>query len=286
MRLQWIVVPVWMAIVTVSGSAQQPAADPSFEVASIKRNTSGSPIWSLTPQPTGQFNVTNGRVADLVQAAFQLQDYQIEGLPRWTREERYDIVAKLDAEVAARVQPPGATPPWALALRSLLAERMRLTVHSETAQRPIYALVVANRDGRLGPNIKPAGADCDALQAQALAAARQGGPSPYPPTTADHIACGSRSSNGKILYGGNTLSNFTAMLARRVGRKVEDRTNLQGKWDFVLNFTPTAVGDKPPATDAPDLFTALVEQLGLKLQPATGAVDILVVDRIERPTDD
>lgn len=105
-------------------------------------------------------------MSDIVQAAFLVQDYQLERLPAWTRNERYDIVAKLDAAIAARPQPDGFAPTWALALRSLLSERLRLVVHRATVQKSIYALVLARRDGTLGPAIKPAEFDCDALREQ------------------------------------------------------------------------------------------------------------------------
>ena len=86
-----------MLVCTAVLSAAQGLTDAAFEAATMQRNVSGVENWSLNPRPTGQFTVTNGRVSDIVQAAFLIQDYQLEGLPAWTRSERYDIVAKLDA---------------------------------------------------------------------------------------------------------------------------------------------------------------------------------------------
>jgi uncharacterized protein (TIGR03435 family) len=274
-----------VAFLMVRVSAQEGLTSASFEAASIKRNVSGAENWALNPRPTGQFTVTNGRVADLVQAAFLVQDYQLDGLPDWTRSERYDIVAKLEPAIAARPQPDGYDPTWALALRSLLAERLRLTVHRETVQKPVYALVRARRDGTLGPNLKPAEFDCDALREAAVAAARRGG-APPPTNTPDRVRCGMRSSNGRILYGGSGFAEFRAALSRMVGRSVLDRTNLDGRWDFELTYATEAQLRSGQPVDAPDLFTALVEQLGLKLESTTGPVEMVIVDRIERPMAD
>lgn len=264
--------------------AQEGLTSAAFEAATIKRNASGAENWSLNPRSTGQFTATNARASDLVQAAFLVQDYQLEGLPAWTRNERYDVVAKLDARLAALNQPPGFSPIWSLALRTLVVDRFQLQSHREVRQRPVYALTVA-REGRLGPNLKPAEFDCDALRQQTVAAARRGG-TPPPTNTPDRVRCGMRASNGQVLYGGSSFDEFRAFLSRAVGRAVLDRTNLEGRWDFVLTYATEAQLRGGQATDAPDLFTALVEQLGLKLESATGPVEMLVVDRIERPSAD
>jgi uncharacterized protein (TIGR03435 family) len=267
-----------------SALAQAGLTEAAFEAATIKRNVSGAENWSLNPRPTGQFTVTNGRASDLVQAAFLLQDYQLEGLPAWTRNERYDVVAKLDARLASLNQPDGFSPIWSLALRALVVDRFRLQSHREVRQRPVYALTVA-REGRVGPNLKRTEFDCDALREQTVAAARRGG-TPPPTNTPDRVRCGMRSSNGQVLYGGSSFDEFRAFLSRAVGRAVVDRTGLEGKWDFTLTYATEAQLRSGQPTDAPDLFTALVEQLGLKLESATGPVEMLVVDRMERPTPD
>jgi uncharacterized protein (TIGR03435 family) len=124
------------------------------------------------------------------------------------------------------------------------------------------------------------------LSEQAIAAARTGGPSPYPQTAPDQIACGMRSSSGRIIHGGFALDEFRALLSRTVGRPVLDQTNLGGRWDFVLTYATEAQLRSGEPTDAPDLFTALVEQLGLKLESTTGPVEMLIVEHIERPTPD
>ena len=271
----------------VRRSGQPPLLEASFEAATLKRNVSGGGM-SLNARPTGQFTVTSFPLATLITAAYQLQSYQLIGAPDWSRNERYDIVGKLDPQIAGRLQPDGHPPTWALALRSLLADQARLSFHRDTQQLPIYALVMARSDRRLGPNLRAAEFDCDALREQAVAAARAGLPSPYPAATPTRVACGMRNAPGRIVYGGNALPEFLAALASQVGRPIVDRTGLSGRWDFVLTYTPADRLATGAASDpaAPDLFTALQEQLGLKLESTQGPVDVLVVDRLERPAGD
>src|SRR5687768_16517636 len=257
-----------------------PILEASFEVASVKRNIDGGPT-TFNPQATGQFTVINFPFATLITAAYQLQPYQLQGAPSWTREERYDINARLDPKIASRLQPDGHPPTWALALRHLLTERARLAFHRETREMPIYALVMARADRKPGPNLQPAKADCDALRTESEVAARQGRPSPYPPRTETWTPCGLRTAPGRIVSGGYGFAEFMRELSVRVGRQVVDRTGLTGSWDFYVTFAP----DGSPDPDAPQLFTALQEQLGLKLEASRGPINMFVLDRVEHPTD-
>ena len=257
-----------------------PILEASFEVASVKRNIDGGPT-TFNPQATGQFTVINFPFATLITAAYQLQPYQLLDAPSWTRDERYDINARLDPTIASRLQPDGHPPTWALALRHLLTERARLAFHRETREMPIYALVMARADRKPGPNLQPAKADCDALRTESEAAARAGRPSPYPPRTETWTPCGLRTAPGRIVSGGYGFAEFMRELSVRVGRQVVDRTGLEGRWDFFVTFAP----DGSPDPAAPQLFTALQEQLGLKLESARAPVNVLVIDRVEHPTD-
>src|SRR5688572_25983460 len=273
----------------VAGAVQQAGiTEAAFEVASIRRNVSGASQerWP-NPRPNGDIDVINLRVSDLVQAAYQVGDHQVQGMPAWARSARYDIAARLDPRVAEAQQPPGLPPTWAIALQALLKDRMQLVFHREIAQRPVYELKLARADGKLGPNMRSAQFDCDALQERAAAAARVGGPSPYPVTTDTRIACGVRQAPGRYLQGGAMLIEFTAILSRMVGRPVFERTGLSGSWDFLLTYTPDALidtGQLPPA-NSPNLFTALQEQLGLKLEATSGPVEMFVIDRLEPPSE-
>jgi uncharacterized protein (TIGR03435 family) len=252
----------------------------SFDVASVKRNIDGGPI-TFNPQATGQFTVINFPLATLITAAYQLQPYQLLDAPSWARDERYNIDARLDPKIASRLQPDGHPPTWALALRNLLTERTRLAFHRETREMPIYALVMARSDRKPGPNLQPAKADCDALRTESEVAAREGRPSPYPPRTETWTPCGMRTAPGRIVSGGYGFAEFMRELSVRLGRQVVDRTGLEGRWDFFVTFAPEGSAD----ADAPQLFTALQEQLGLKLEAARGAINMFVIDRLEHPAD-
>jgi uncharacterized protein (TIGR03435 family) len=232
-------------------------------------------------------------VALLVQMAYQLQPFQMQGAPAWLRTDRFDIVARMEGDPPP--PPVGSTQPDAvmLALQTLLADRFKLSAQWETQDLPIYALILARPDGKLGPNIRPAAVDCTAAAAANAAAAKEG--RTLNPNTPDRVSCGLRNSNGRMMFGGYPMSFFANGLANEVNRAVVDRTGLAGNWDFELTYTRDRVR-RPDVTDAaaasvpdPDgasIFTALQEQLGLKLDATKGPVRVLVIDRIEQPTPD
>src|SRR6266702_4891602 len=209
--------------------AQTPQPALAFEVASIKPNTSGDGHVMLGNQP-GRFTATNVTLRMLIRNAYQLQDFQISGGPGWLASDHFDIVAKIEAGVqdAMPIGPPvpGQGPtPLQLMLRSLLTERFKLAVHSETKEQPIYALVMARSDGRLGPDLKKSETDCAAL----MAAMRGRGPGrgippPGPPQAGERIPCGIRIGPGNMAVGGMTLAQFANSLGMFVGRVVLDRT--------------------------------------------------------------
>jgi uncharacterized protein (TIGR03435 family) len=277
-----ITAAVLLASCAIALHAQEPPPilQASFEVATFKRNLNGGNIvWQ--PNATGQFTLINIPFEVLILGAYQLQPYQLQGAPSWIRDERYDINARLDPKIAGRLQPDGYAPTWALALQSLLVERARLVFHRETRELPIYALVMARPDGKPGPNLQPARADCDALRLESVAAAREGRPSPYPAATEIWFPCGLRDRPGQITSGGYGFAELLRALSTQVGRQVVDRTGLPGKWDLFLTYARE--GDRD--SDQPQLFTALQEQLGLKLEATKGPVNTFVIDRVERPAD-
>ena len=270
----------------------QTSASVSFEAASIKPNASGESNTSVRRLPGGRFMATNAPVALFIQMAYQVQPFQVQGAPGWLRSDRFDVVARLDGDPPP--PPVGSAEPDAvmLALRSLLADRFKLSLHWETQELPLYALVLARADGKLGPNIRPAAVDCTAAAAASAAAAKDG--KTLNPNTPDRVSCGFRNSNGRIMFGGYPMSFFANGIANEVARAVVDRTGLAGNWDFELTYTRERVRrpdviDAAPAAADPDgasLFTALQEQLGLKLEATKGPVRVLVIDRIEPPTPD
>jgi len=283
---------IFVLLTTLAWAAAQPAAQEpvSFEAASVKVNKSGDNNTSVGPRPGGRFNAENAPLGLLITIAYQLQPFQVQGAPDWTRTDRFDIVAKLDGDPPP--VPFGEPDRMMLALRALLADRFKLAAHVEMPELPVYALVQARADSKLGPNIRPSSTDCEAIRAASRDAARQG--RAINPNTQDRVACGVRNSNGRMQFGGYPLTLFANALANQVARTVIDRTGLTGNWDFELTFTPERVrqqalaGNAPPEVDpnGPSIFTAIQEQLGLKLESTKGPVRVLVIDHVEQPSPD
>jgi uncharacterized protein (TIGR03435 family) len=274
--------------------AQSPANSPAFEVASIKANTSGERRVGIGIQPGGRFTATNVPLRVLIRNAYQVQDTQLVGGPDWIDSARFDIAAKAEGDVPPT--PPGGPPgPMQLMLRTLLVERFKLAVHHETRELPVYALVFARSDGKLGPQLHPASVDCEALRATGR---DRGAPPPFP-QPGERPTCGMRLGPGQMAGGGYPLSQLATTLSSFVQRVVVDRTGLAGNFDFDLTWSPDQFqgggplgplpgSERPVGSDssAPSIFTALEEQLGLKLASQKGPVDVLVIDRVERPTED
>jgi uncharacterized protein (TIGR03435 family) len=183
-------------------------------------------------------------------------------------------------------------------LQSLLEERFKLKVHREVREQPIYALVAAQSLGRLGPHLAQSNVDC---QAAAVAGRKSPSAPPAPPKPGERPQCGTHMGFGEIRGGARPLTLLASMLAQVVQRPVVDRTELAGGFDFDLRWTPDTLPARPPGTPAdqpfrmngveidpngPSIFTAVQEQLGLKLEATRGPVDVLVVDHVERPTPD
>jgi len=271
------------AVATIVVPAQQ--KDATFEVASVKANRSGDTNGNLQLQPGGRVNASNMPVRPIITFAYQLAQYQLIGGPGWLNTDRYDLVAKMDQDVSPATIIPGAsTPsPMQVALRNLLEERFKLKVHRETRDMDIYALVMARPGGAPGPGLKPTTQDC----AAAAAAARRGGP---PPTgKPGEPFCGIQGGPGRLRFGGLPATSLAAAFSGAAGRMVVDRTGLTGSWDFELTYAMEGRGgaDAPPVDpNAPSFFTAIQEQLGLKLEPTKGPVDVLVIDSIDKPVED
>ena len=255
---------------------------PSFEVASVKPNKSGEPGGSSSVRGS-QISVVNDTLFTIIRSAYGVQGNQILGGPDWIRatNERFDITAK-----AAEGTKPDQL---LLMLHRLLADRFGLRLHKETRDVPMFALVMVRADKRLGPQMKPAAFDCTALRA---ALAR--GEKPALPPETERPVCGAQTRPGYALIGGYPLSDIARTLSSFVGgRPVEDRTGLTGIYDLQLSWTPEQLPETPGGqslppidTDRPSLFTAVQEQLGLKLEAPTGPLEVLVIDSAERPTPD
>ena len=258
---------------------------PSFEVASIKLNHSGDRRGGLG-LPPGRFTATNAKTKLLIAFAYHVQDFQVSEGPSWVDSERYDIDAKEEDGLAARAEklpPDQRADQVRLMLRSLLAERFKLKVSHATKELPVYALAVAKNGPKLHEQ-KPGDNYANGIQGA-------NGPSMGPHTL------GMRP--GRLTGQGISMAELIMILSQQLGRIVLDQTGLRGNYDFTLQWTldqtssaiaPEPDGGKPAAdttseSSGPSIFTAIQEELGLKLEPTKGPVNVLVIDHIERPSE-
>ena len=268
------------APLVADGQAPVPPGDlPSFDVASIKQNRSGEFFGSFGYEPGGQLVVVNNSVRTLIRSAYSLQNYQIIGGPDWMNSDRYDLSAR-GAGNASEEQ-------LKLMLRRLLGERFKLVARRETREIPIYALVNARPDRPVGPDLRRARVDCLAIAADAE---KRGIAPQLPQPQGNRPACGTRSAPGSMMGTGVSMADLARNLAGPAGRMVVDKTGLTGAWDLDLKYVPDQplppIPGLPAApTDGASLFTALQEQLGLKLESQLAPVDVLTIVSIERPTE-
>lgn len=264
------------------GSPTADVGGPAFEVASIKPNISdGARGGCCRLEPGGRLTATNASLRQLIQSAYQRHGFdrrEIEGGPAWLDSARFDVVAKAAGEHA--IDPDGFPRRTWLMLRTLLADRFRLKMRTVSVDRPIYALVMANSDGKLGPRLRRSEVNCAAVMEMLIKGER-----PEKPT------CASASYPGRLVATALTLPTVASIVSGSVDRAVIDRTELTGVFD--LEFE--AVEVRPPGPFGPSfrpsdttqsIFMALPEQLGLKLEARQGTVDVLVVESAEQPTPD
>jgi len=278
-----------MAPQLAAQSAPIAASNPAFEAASVKSNTSGDPGFSrLAPQPGGRLTAVNVTAAMLIRFAYELPDFQIFGGPAWISSDRFDVAAKADSDAPIAQE--------RLMLRRLLVDRFKLTTHTEIRELPIYALVMARSDGRVGPQLRPSAADCTRAAPSAflgIGLSPSGGP---PACGYFGMAPGTdfRSGRGGFAFRGMTMAALAKILVPMVRRSVSDQTGLTGYFDADFDFL-AEVGPPPPPPGLPDpfdrasfptVFTVLPEQLGLKLESRRGPIEVLVIDRAEPPTPD
>jgi uncharacterized protein (TIGR03435 family) len=263
-----------------------------FEVAAVKPNKSGPGPVRIQTSPGGRFVATNVTLKNLIQFAYRLQSFQVVGGPDWLNTVRFDIAAKGDetddanqfladqqSERPNRVQ---------LRVQSLLEDRFKLVVRTETDEQPMYWLVLARSDGRLGTALRQSTVDCGIEKERSAQNVVK-----VPLENVSQPPCGIRMGMGSILVGGATLTQFAGTLAGMLERTVVDRTGLTGTFDATLKFTPdqSTPGFAEKARyiptidpDGPSIFTALQEQLGLKLDARKGQVDVLRIVSADQPT--
>ena len=260
------------------------AQTPTFASASVKINASGDWRKSIGPAPGGRFLATNNTLRDLVPYAFGLPQstggLRIVGGPKWIDEDRFDVVAKVD----------GTWTPQQMSemLRALLIDRFALVAHRETREMPTYALVVAAPN----PRLRRSEIDQAACDVRRAAVQRR---EPVPPVSpgSKPVCPTGRTVPGSITAVGWSLETLATALSPSVSRVIVDRTQLPGLFDFELMWTPDQPlrlpDDAPPIAidpNGPSIFTALQEQLGLKLESSRGPVEVVVIESVRRPTPD
>jgi uncharacterized protein (TIGR03435 family) len=272
-------------LLTAVGLFGQSSTPPlTFEVASIKPSGTADRRFMIQIQPGGGLRTSGSTLQMLITMAYDVREFQISGGPGWINTDRYDIVAKAERSGGAE-NPPGE--PRTMTdeqrktvgdqmrerLRALLAERFQLRIHRESKEQSVYALVVAKG----GPKLQES-------------QTKEG--------TATHGML--RMGRGEFAGQGVQLEGLTMILSRELGRTVVDRTGLKGNFDFKLTWTPDPGqsagppgGGPPPGVDAPpppdpngpSVFTALQEQLGLRLESQKGPVEMLVIDHVEKASE-
>jgi uncharacterized protein (TIGR03435 family) len=241
---------------------------PSFDAASVKVNTSGDVRTSIRILPGGHIEARNRTLALLIQSAFTLQDFQVIGGPNWLNSARFDITTRgADRQITQN--------DLRAMLQTLLADRFKLAVHHETREFSIYALKLDRADGRLGPAIRKPDADCFI---------GRGAPPPQPqPGDSRPLVCGFTESSGDLAARGVDMATLAIELTAYADRAVVDQTGLKGNFNLSLKWAPEGA---PADANLPSIFTAVREQLGLKLESTKGPVDVLVIDRVEKPAAD
>lgn len=239
---------------------------PRFEVASVKPLPAGSNIGGYRPEPT-RFSAYFS-VIDAVSFAYQIETNRIVDEPQWATEQRYEI----NARTAQRK--PGDLLPM---MRNLLAERFSLKVHRERRPMPVYSLSMSRSDEGLGPKLQRVKRDCAT-------------------PVSDLSGCWHSFGVGRYRASGQDWKTFVSILETGItGRPIFDTTVLSGQFDITLEWNPDisrvseSIINPPTLAELelrPVLFTAMREQLGLKLEPDTAPIDVLVIDSVERPTPD
>jgi len=266
------VVSALLATAGVLCLAQDHSGTPVFEVASVKPSSSTAQGSSVRLTPGGRLVAQNATLQLLVTTAYQIRDFQLIGGPSWVRSERFDIEAKPSGN-------PNADQVSEM-LQVLLADRFHLAAHRETKELPVYRLLQAKGEPKLSPSRE---GSCTPMV-----------PPPLHPDPATLRPCGGFNLARNFLMGGGaSVEKLAASLSRVLGQTVLDRTGIEGSYDITLRWTPDDTQAflspaNPPETkfddSGPSLFTAIQEQLGLRLEAGRGPVEVLVIDRAEHPS--
>ena len=279
---------------------------PKYEVASIKPSSADDGRMMIRMLPSG-VELKGVQVQMLLQQAFAVEKDRIVGAPDWVRSKHYDFEAKVTPEDAPKLEKLKMEQRNSMVL-PVLEERLHLKYHHEMRELPMYALVIAKGGPKLAeakpgnpmPGLEGGPGRPDApMPPPGRPGATANGDGPPPAGNRPVIGEGMRMRPGEFVARGASIDFLRHALANMVGRTVVDRTGLTGRYDYNLNWTPDEGmvgpgggpnvgpprGEAPPDANGPTLFTALEEQLGLKLQSEKGKVDVIVIDHIDLPTE-
>ena len=279
-------VGVSLMVLAAAGLSAQPASAPlTFEVASIKPSTGDQHRVGIQMMPGGALRVSGVTIKMLLTIAYDVREFQIVGGPAWMNSERYDIMARPERGEASDNAGPDLRglsdgerktlqEQMRARLQALFADRFQLAIHRETKEQPVYALMMGKNGSK--------------LQASEI----RDVPGPRGPMM--------RMGRGLIDGQGVPLEMLAMQLSNQLGRPVIDRTGLKGNFDIKLEWTPdpgqggTPFGGAPPPgvqappppdPNGPSIFTAVQEQLGLRLESTKGPVEMIVIDRVEKPSE-
>jgi uncharacterized protein (TIGR03435 family) len=266
----------------------------SFDVASVKRNSSGAPAYRVSsnfplgmgdsyPPNGGFFSATNFSLSTYIGFAYKLTSHQtgtIQALPKWAKDERFDIEARAPATTTKDEM--------RVMMQSLLADRFKLTVHVDKHEGPVFALVLA-KPGEPGPNLhlhSQVSDPCEKDFAWTDAAKRVGAAPPgcdvfFSLIDTEHSKTSARNVSMAMIAGALPFPGMGSL-----DRPVVDQTDLSGQYDFTIEFAPESPTAPSAQSDASELtpLEALRDQLGLKLDSTTGTIETLVVDHVEEPS--
>ena len=257
-----------------SPSSPTPAASavvlPAFEVAAIKLNQSGSGS-SRSNIDNGRFTATNVSLKNLIEyQAYGIPGNRVLEGPKWLDSTKFDIEAKMDDSEADHLRTLAHGPrrlETQAMFQQLLADRFKLAVHWETRELPVYALTVAKK----GPMLEPTKESTEGSG------------------TRSHSSLSGSEFSAKGVTLPELAEALTQELSRELGRDIIDKTGIKGRYDLTLKWTPDAGGATDGAATSadsgPSIFTAVQEQLGLKLEPAKAPVQVLVIDHAEMPSE-
>lgn len=236
-------------VATIAGQA----GDPRFDVVSVRPNTGRDLSIPFGPTPPDGITLTNSPLESIIRYAYSVQPFRLVGVPGWTREERFDITAKASAPITDAER--------RLMMRALLVDRFRLKAHFESRDQTVYVMTRAQANGQIGPGLrlrpdcveKPCESSGSSNRATGIARVRA--------TTLDRLAEGA--------------------LSLMLDQVVRNESGVAGTFDVELSWRPDTAD---PTDNRPSFFTAVEEQLGMRLSPQRRPVDVLVIDSIERPT--